>query len=90
MDTLRKKLVERLESMGMDSNIIPGFIRSLSNAVLVNSHMNLLQVNKRLNWLGWDGIELDYHTFQLAKACLEAEGSKEADVALQRGSNAPA
>jgi len=38
--------------------------------------MNLLQVNKRLHLLGWDSVELDYHTLQLAIACFEAEGLK--------------
>jgi hypothetical protein len=27
-----------------------------------------------LNYLGWHGIQLDYHTLQLAIACLENEG----------------
>lgn len=38
--------------------------------------MNLYQVNKRLNYLGWTGVELDYHTYQLAIDCLEKAGLK--------------
>jgi len=60
----------------MDLSIIHGFIRDLANTILPNPHMNLLEVNKRLYSLGWDSVELDYHTLQLAIACFEAEGLK--------------
>jgi len=60
----------------MDLSMIHGFIRDLANTILPNPHMNLLQLNKRLHSLGWDGFELDYHTLQLAIACFEAEGLK--------------
>jgi len=60
----------------MEPGIIHGFIRDLANSILPNPHMNLLQVNKRLHSLGWDGFELDYHTLELAIACFEAKGLK--------------
>ena len=67
-------LIKRLEKKGMEQGIIHGFIRDLANTILVNPHMNLLQVNKQLHFLGWDGFELDNHTLDLAIACFEAEG----------------
>jgi hypothetical protein len=67
-------LIKRLEKKGIEQGIIHGFIRDLANTILVNPHMNLLQVNKQLHFLGWDGFELDYHTLELAIACFEAEG----------------
>jgi hypothetical protein len=69
-------LIKRLEKKGIEPSIIHCFIRDLANTTLSNPHMNLLQVNKRLHLLGWDGFELDYHTLQLAIACFEAEGLK--------------
>ena len=36
--------------------------------------MNVGQSRKKLHYLGWEGFDLDYHTLQLAIACLEAEG----------------
>ena len=48
---------------------MPGFIRDLANSILVNPRMNVLQVNKRLHHLGWDGFDLDECTLQLAIAC---------------------
>jgi len=76
LNQLTQILVERLEEKGVEPSISHGFIRDLANTILVNPHMNLLQVNKRLQLLGWDGFELDYHTLQLAIACFEAEGLK--------------
>jgi hypothetical protein len=38
--------------------------------------MNVSQVNQKLQYLGWAGVEVDYHTFQLALACFEDEGLK--------------
>lgn len=66
-------LVDRLERMGIEKRILPGFVRTLANAVLLNPHSNLLQVNRRLHFLGWDDFELDYHTLQLAIASFEQE-----------------
>ena len=42
--------------------------------------MNHLQINKRLQFLGWNDFELDYHTLQLAIACFEAEGLKSLEI----------
>jgi hypothetical protein len=38
-----------------------------------NPNMNPLQVNEQLQFLGWDDIEVGYHTIQLAIACFETE-----------------
>ena len=74
LNQLTKILIKRLEKKGMGPEMIRGFIKSLANTILDEPHMNLLQINKRLHSLGWDGFELDYHTFQLAIACFEAQG----------------
>jgi hypothetical protein len=57
--------------MGMEIGVIPAFIKNLSNMSLVNSDMTLFQVNDRLRLLGWEDVELDYHTLQLAIAFFE-------------------
>ena len=76
MEELIIILINRLEKKGIGPIMIYGFIRDLTNAILVTPHMNLLQVNKQLNFLGWDSFELDYHTLELAIACFEADGLK--------------
>lgn len=74
MKHLKKKLIKRLEKKGMEPGMIPGYIRSLSNSLHLKPYMTLLQVNDRLNYMGWRDFELDYSTFQLAVECLEAYG----------------
>ena len=65
-----KPLTERLKKKGIEQNHIQGFINDLMNSYFDDPSMNLLQLNDRLHLLGWLDIQLDYHTFQLAKAYL--------------------
>ena len=41
--------------------------------MLVSPGTNVVQVNDRLHSLGWDDIELDYRTYELATACFESD-----------------
>ena len=59
---------------GVDAALIPGFIRSLANAFLINPNMSYCQARKRLKYLGWEDIDMDYHTFSLAVNALETKG----------------
>ena len=74
MNHIKELLFQRLAKNGVDINFVPGFIRSLVNSCSNDPEMSLSQINRRLSYLGWHGIELDYHTLQLAIACLEDEG----------------
>jgi len=67
LNQLTQILIERLEKKGMEPSITHGLIRDLANTILVNPHMNLLQINKRLHLLGWDSFQLDYHTLEVLK-----------------------
>ncbi len=69
-------LTHRLEKKGIAKNTIPGFLWSLKSCLLDNPDMNHWQANERLQFLGWDDFDLDYHTLQLAIACFETEGFK--------------
>ncbi len=70
-------LVKELEKKGIAVRAIPGFIRSFASFFFLNPHMNLVQVNKKLQYLGW--CDLDYHTLQLTIACCEDDGLKNLD-----------
>ena len=35
--------------------------------------MTLSQVNRQMDYVGWRGVELDYHTWELTRATLESE-----------------
>jgi hypothetical protein len=76
-------LIERLEKKGLESGLIPPFIRALGNALLGNPHSSHLYMNKQLHLLGWDDLELDYRTFEVATAWFEAEGLESFDQPLR-------
>lgn len=76
MNQIKLTLIRRLEKKGLDSNLIPSFVRSLANCYVVNPHLSLSQVNRQLQYLGWEGVEMDYHTLQLILSCFEDEGLK--------------
>jgi len=44
LNHFEKNLIHRLEGMGMEAGIIPGFIRNLANIVLFNSSLSLFQI----------------------------------------------
>jgi hypothetical protein len=65
-------LMTQLEKKGIEQSMIPLFIRDLVGTVYSASSLeDISQINDRLHLLGWIGIEMDYHTLQLAKACFE-------------------
>jgi hypothetical protein len=71
---IRQLLVQRLTVKGLEKNLIPGFLRCLVNSIDVEQGTNFTLINKHMRSIGWDDIDLDYHTFELARNCLEAEG----------------
>jgi hypothetical protein len=74
MSIIDQKLMHKLIENGVEDVLIPGFLRSLANAFLVNPDMSHCQANQRLKYLGWEEIEIDYHTFSLAINALETKG----------------
>ena len=66
--------IHRLEMKGIRRQQIPGFLRLLADLFSGDPAMDLLALNRHLHYLGWDDVELDYHTLQLAIACFEADG----------------
>jgi len=73
MDALKPLLIDRLKSQGMDPSLIPAFLKALMSIISSEPGIELAQVNQKLNLLGWDEVTIDYHSLQIAIACLEAE-----------------
>jgi hypothetical protein len=75
-------LMRQLEKVGIESDTISLFIKDLVYSFSEDPSMSLFEVNCRLHFLGWDDIkvELDYHTFLLAKACFENDSLKSLQV----------
>lgn len=74
MMKLNKLLYRRLLDKGMEPGMIPGYIRSLSNGLYSNPHMNLFQVRNHMTYMGWNDFELDYFTYELTVQCLTDNG----------------
>ena len=74
MTSIDKKFIGKLIERGVETSLIPGFVRSLANVLLIDPAMTLIEANQRLKYLGWDNIEIDYHTLQLAIMSLETKG----------------
>ena len=62
---LKTILLQRLENKGISHEAIPGFIRNLTHIFAAYPFISLCEVNRIMHFLGWDDIELDYHTLQL-------------------------
>ena len=66
--------MQRLNHKGLEKNLIPGFLRNLAYSIDKGQNPNFTLINKHMRNIGWDDIDMDYHTFELARNCLEAEG----------------
>ena len=74
MKLIDKALISKLKEKGIEESLIPGFLRTLANALMINPSMSSLQLNQRLKYLGWNDVELDWRTLELARAFFEARG----------------
>jgi len=70
MEDLKPLLIDRLKSQGMDPSLIPAFLKALMSIISSEPGIELAQVNQKLNLLGWDEVTIDYHSLQIAIACL--------------------
>ena len=77
MEDLKPLLIDRLKSRGMDPSLIPAFLKALTSIISSEPGIELSQVNQKLNLLGWDEVTIDYHSLQIALACLETDTKKD-------------
>ena len=73
---INKILTNELEGKGIENNILPRFIKDLAYSFQIDPSVSLSDVNDRLHFLGWNDVELDYHTLQLAIASFERDQSQ--------------
>ena len=67
-DTIKHIFMHRLMMLGIEIDIIPLFMRDLRTSLSTYPTSDLREIGRVIKRLGWDDIELDYQTFQLAKA----------------------
>ena len=70
MNQLNPTLIQRLEGKGINQEAVPGFIRNLTNILAVYPLLSLSEVNRIMQFLGWQDVDLDYRTLQLVIADL--------------------
>jgi hypothetical protein len=68
MNGLHDILLQRLINKGLSREMIPGFVRNVTRTVFSRPDITLRELNRRLDWLGWDQIEIDMHTLDLMLA----------------------
>jgi hypothetical protein len=73
MKDLKLLLIDRLKSKGMDPSLIPPFLKALTNLISSEPTIEPAQANQKLNSLGWNEVAIDYHSLQIALACLETD-----------------
>ena len=70
MEDLKPLLIDRLKSQGMDPLLIPAFLKALTSIISSEPGIELPQVNQKLHALSWNEVVIDYHSLQIAIACL--------------------
>jgi len=73
MEDLKLLLIDRLKSKGMDPSLIPAFLKALTNLISSEPSIEPAQANQKLQSLGWNEVAIDYHSLQIALACLETD-----------------
>jgi hypothetical protein len=73
MEDLKLLLIDRLKSKGVDPSLIPAFLKALTSLVSSEPEIDSAAANQKMHSLGWDEVTVDYHSLQIAIACLEAD-----------------
>ena len=73
MDHIIRILVDRLIEKGLPLEVIPAYIRDLFNTTSLRTNLDLSEMNRGMERLGWDEFELDDHTLQLVTAAFETD-----------------
>ena len=77
MEDLKLLLIDRLKSKGIDPSLISSFLKALTSLISSEPGIDLAQVNRKMHSLGWNEVTVDYHSLQIAIACLESDTKTE-------------
>lgn len=72
-------LLERLRQHGVNPEEAPALLRDLSKILESKPVIDPAAASLKLQLLGWNGLTLDYQSFQLAQAWMEFE-NKDGDL----------
>lgn len=68
--SIQEILMAQVEKRGMANSLVSHYIRDLEKSIFVRPHETHSEINEHMHHLGWPEIEVDYHLFELAKACM--------------------
>jgi len=66
-----QSLMHRLEEKGMDKGLIPGFIWSMKSCMPNYPDIDCVQLNRKIQTLGWHDFHVDYSTLRLISVCFQ-------------------
>jgi hypothetical protein len=72
-------LFERLKHQGINTEEASALLRDLSKILESSPGIDPAAASSKLQLLGWNGVSLDYQSFQLALAWMEL-GNQEGDL----------
>ena len=76
---IHQLLLDRLRQQGINTEEAPALLRDLSKILESSPGIDPAAASSKLQLLGWNGVTLDYQTFQLALAWMEL-GNKKGDL----------
>lgn len=71
MDEIIRVLIKRLVNKGMEITAIPAYMRDIANTIAATGTVIPGVLNRRLEMLGWNDIDLDEYTLELVTAVFE-------------------
>lgn len=84
MNIFIRLLMERLAKKGIDPTSIPAFIRNVANTIASDASISLMKLNKKMEALGWDGIELDAYSLDLIFAIFDSDNDVDFNESVSR------
>ena len=75
MDVIIKIMMKRLKEMGVDPDKIPLCIEIIIYIIFLNPSMSYLDLNRKMQLLGWHNFKIDEHTFKLVMLILDKSES---------------
>lgn len=72
MDNVNQVLIDRLVQKGADASLVDSLLKTLSKILAGDPTIDPDAATQRLHYLGWQEVQVDYHTLQLALAHFEA------------------
>jgi hypothetical protein len=73
---LHQLLLDRLQQQGINTEEAPALLRDLSKILESSPEIDPAAASSKLQLLGWNGVSLDYQSFQLALAWMELANKK--------------